>query len=105
MEVSALARDVMLASAATPIHFITKWLSLPPSSSTRTSIGTPYGLLSHSGEVWAYLVPYEYLNGLGLAYSPVARHLRQMITQHLHLTTCLLAQAYQHLWLVRIDDV
>jgi hypothetical protein len=83
MEVSSLARGVMLASAATPIRFITKRPSLFPSSSTRTSIGSPYGLLSQtvvfqSGEVWAYLVPCEYQNGLGLAYSPVALHLRQV---------------------------
>lgn len=57
------------------------------------------------GEVWAYLVPCEYQNGLGLAYSPVALRLRQIITQHLHLTTCLLAQACQHLGLARIHDV
>lgn len=54
---------------------------------------------------WAYLVSREYQNGFGLACPPVVPHLRQMITQHLHLTTYLLAQACQHLWLVRIDDV
>lgn len=85
MEVSPLARGMMLAVAATPIRFITKRLSLFPSSFTRTSIGSPCGLLSRPmffqpGEVWAYLVPCEYLNGLGLASPPVALHLRQMIS-------------------------
>lgn len=107
MEVSSLARGIM---TAIPIRFITKRPSLFPSSSTRTSVHSPYGLLSLAnvcrlGEVWAYLVPCECQNGLGLAYSPVALRLRQLITQQLHLATCLLAQACQHLWLVRIDDV
>jgi hypothetical protein len=110
MEVSPLARGMMSASASTPIRFITKRPLLFPSSSTRTPIGSPYGLLSsidfhQSGEVWAYLVPYAYLNGLGLAFPPVALHLRQMILQHLLLATCLLAQASQHLWLVCTYDV
>lgn len=110
MEVSLLAHGVILASAATPIRFITKRPSLLPSSSTLTSISSPCGLLSRtaifqSGEVWAYLVSCEYQNGLGLAYPPVALHLRQVKLQHLHLATRLLAQACQHLWLVNIDDV
>ncbi len=45
------------------------------------------------------------MNGLGPASSPVAQHLRQEISKHLYLATYLLAQAYQHLWLVRSDDV
>ena len=83
MKVSPLARGMMLAVAAIPIRFITKRLSLFPSSSTRTPIGSPYGSLSQAdvsqpGGVWAYLVPCEYQNGLGLASSPVALRLRQM---------------------------
>ena len=85
MEVSLLAHGVILASAATPIRFITKRPSLLPSSFTRTPIGSPYGSLSQAdvsqpGGVWAYLVPCEYQNGLGLASPPVALHLRQMIS-------------------------
>ena len=81
MKVSPLARGVMLASAATPIRFITKRPSLLPSSFTYTPIGSPCDSLSQAdvyqlGEVWAYLVPCEYQNGLGLASSPVVLHLR-----------------------------
>lgn len=85
MEVGPLARGVILAFAATPIRFITKRPSLLPSSSTRTSVGSPCGSLSQAdvyqpGEVWAYLVPCEYQNGLGLASPPVVLYLRQMIS-------------------------
>lgn len=85
MEVSPLARGMMLAFASTPIRFITKRPSLFTSASTRTPVSSPYGLLSQldvsqPGEVWAYLVPCEYLNGLGLASPPVVLHLRQMIS-------------------------
>jgi hypothetical protein len=38
--------------------------------------------------------------GEGRSSPPVVPRLRQGITQPLVLTTCLLAQAYQHLWLV-----
>jgi hypothetical protein len=46
---------------------------------TLTPIGLPCGLLSQIdlhqlGEVRAYLVLSEYLNGLGLAFSPAVRH-------------------------------
>jgi hypothetical protein len=55
------------------------------SSFTLTPIGLPCGLLSQIdlhqlGGVRAYLVLSEYLSGLGLAFSPVVRHLRQMIS-------------------------
>ena len=45
------------------------------------------------------------MSGLGPAYSPVAQHLRQITDQYLFLSTYLLVQAYQHLWLVPRDDV
>ena len=57
------------------------------------------------GELRAYHVPREYLCGLGLASPPVAPHLRQVSEEHLNLTTCLLAQAFQHLALVLTNDV
>jgi hypothetical protein len=53
MDVSALSRRVMWPVGATPIHSVTEWPSLLPSSS-RTPVGTPYGALS----LWeAYGVP------------------------------------------------
>ena len=57
------------------------------------------------GGIRAYHVPHVYPDGLGLASSPVAQHLRQAIKNHLHLTTNLLVQACQHLWLVPNHDV
>jgi hypothetical protein len=42
--------------------------------------------------------------GLGPASTPVARHLRRVSSEHPGLATHLLAQAYQHLWLVLCDD-
>jgi hypothetical protein len=58
-------------------------------------------------------VPPEYLHGLEpvlslpkyLAFLPVALQLRQVNAKHLHLTTHLLVQASQHLWLVGNDDI
>jgi hypothetical protein len=46
MEVCPLARGVILSNDATPIHLITRWPSLLPSSFTRTPIGSSYDLLS-----------------------------------------------------------
>jgi hypothetical protein len=43
--------------------------------------------------------------GLGRVSSPVVRHLRRKSSEPPSLTTCLLAQACQHLWLVLCDDV
>ena len=57
------------------------------------------------GKQRAYHVPLEYLRGLGLAFLPVVSQLRQVSTQHLYLTTYLLVQASQHLWLVGNDDI
>jgi hypothetical protein len=62
-------------------------------------------LLSFSGEIWAYHVPLEYPRGLGLAFLPVAQQLRQGIGKPLFLTTHLLVQAFQHLWLVGNDGI
>ena len=45
------------------------------------------------------------MNGVGLAFAPVAQRLRQEILQPLFLATHLLVQASQHLWLVRSHDV
>jgi len=85
--------------------------SLSPRSSTRSPLGAPYGLLSQLRHACGWEgyglshVPRASLCGLGLASPPVAHHLRQVSEEHLNLTTCLLAQASQHLSLVRGDDV
>src|SRR5712691_9155926 len=56
-DVSALSRGVMSPVGSTPIHPITGWRSLLPSSSSRTSIGLPCGLLSLTGDVRGSHVP------------------------------------------------
>ncbi len=50
-DVSTLSRGVMLHRGSTPIHPITGWRSLLPSSSSRTPISLPYGSLSLTGDV------------------------------------------------------
>ena len=57
------------------------------------------------GKQQVYHVPLEYLHGLGLAFLPVVLQLRQVKTKHLYLTTYLLVQASQHLWLVGFNDI
>jgi hypothetical protein len=90
---------------------MTEQPSLSPRSHTRSPLGSPCGSLSHPerwlrlGGLRAYHVPREDLYGLGLASPPVVHHLRQVSQEHLNLTTCLLAPASQHLWLVIVNDV
>jgi hypothetical protein len=95
----------MLPEGAIPIHPITGWRSLVPSSFTRRPISLPHGLLSlwEADGLTTFRVRTK--NGVGLACSPVAHHLRQEILQLLFLATYLLVQASQHLWLVRSHDV
>jgi hypothetical protein len=88
----------------TPIRPITGWPSLPPSSSTRSPIGSPYGSLSLAGGLRAYHVASLKPRGLGPASTPVARPLRRVSSEHPDLATYLLVQACQHLWLVLCDD-
>jgi len=57
MDVSALSRGVILRVCSTPIHPITGWPSLLPSSHSRTPIGLPYGSLSLTGDVRGSHVP------------------------------------------------
>jgi len=45
------------------------------------------------------------MGGLGRVSPPVVQHLRWRSSEPPDLTTCLLAQASQHLWLVLSDDV
>ena len=73
MDVSALSRGVMLPMGATPIHPITGWLSLLPSSYSRTPIGLPCGTLSLAGDVRGSHVPSQsQTNGVGALCPPVA---------------------------------
>jgi len=107
MDVSTLSRRVMSPVGSTLIHSITEWPSLLPSSPSRTSIGLPYGLLSLTGDVRGYHVPSQsHTDGLGALCPPVAcdahdKEARSPCTR----SSALLAQAFQHLWLVFCDDV
>jgi len=76
MEVCPLSRGVILPGSATPIRLITKRPSLfhpplPILPSTRLTACFP-----GPGEVRVYHVPQLRLDGLGLAYTPVAQRLR-----------------------------
>jgi hypothetical protein len=104
MEVSPLSRGVMLR-CSTPIQPITGGYSLLPSSFTHCPISSPCGLLSQREDNGLTTFHVSTMDGVGLASSPVTLHLRQEICELLYLATCLLAQACQHLWLVRGDDV
>jgi hypothetical protein len=107
MDVSPLSRGVMLPVGVTPIHPITGWHSLLPSSHARTSIGLPYGSLSLTGDVRGCHVPSQsHTDGLGALCPPVAwdahdKEARTPCTRY----SALFAQACQHLWLVFCDDV
>jgi hypothetical protein len=101
MEVSPLAREALAS-----IRSITQRPSLAPSSPTPTPIGFPYGSLSLAGDVWAYHVPYRYHQWVRSRLFAGGRVVygKEWGTR-LPLTTCLLAQAYQRLWLAGSHDV
>ena len=104
MEVSSLSRGVILPRGSTPLRLMTRRLSLPPSSFTRSAIGLPYGSLSPVGALRAYHVPSVYLCGEGLISTPGGHHLRPVRPEHRFLTPYLLVQASQHLPLVLTHD-
>ena len=95
----------MLPEGAILIHPITGWPSLFPSSSARRPIGLSHDLLSQGEDDGFTRFHVRTQNGVGLACPPVAHRLREQISKLLHLATCLLAQACQHLWLVYTNDV
>ena len=96
-----------VAIGSTPIHSITEWPSLLPSSHARTPIGLPCGSLSLAGGVRGCHVPSQsHTNGVGALCPPVAcgahdKEAESPCTRY----SALLAQAFQHLWLVFFDDV
>ena len=105
-EVGSLAGRVLSPPGSTPIRPITGRPSLAPSSFTRSPVGSPCGLLSLAGGLWAYHVPQvEHADGLGRASTPVVQHLRVPSSEQHILTTYLLVQAYQHLWLVLSNGI
>jgi len=95
-----------LSEDSTPIHPITGWRSLPPSSSTRRPIGDHLAVGLPRGEDDGLTTFRGHItDGLGSACSPVARQRRQGKGDPLHLATYLLVQAYQRFWLVSSHDV
>ena len=77
MEVCSLSRGMILPLIGSiPIRSITERLSLAPSSFARSPIGSPYGLLSHPGELRVYHVPSEQQSAVGLAFTPVMQRPR-----------------------------
>ena len=52
------------------------------------------------GEIRAYHVPPDDLDGVDATYPPATHHLRQETLELLYLIASLLGQAYQRLWLV-----
>ena len=105
MEVCPLARRIMLPHGSTPLHLMTRLPSLPPSSSTRSPIGLPCGVLSPKGALRVYHVPSLYLHGGGLTSPPGVHPLRPVTRDHRFLPPSLLVQASQHLPLVSHHDV
>jgi hypothetical protein len=104
-EVSPLARGVMLRLAqllSTPLQdglrLLPRPLPAPPSArlTTRFPFREGYGLTTFRTRT---------MDEVGSACSPVARHLREVMQEHLHLATSLLGQASQPLWLGGSHDV
>ena len=65
----------------------------------------PYGSLSQWERYGLTTFCVSTMSGLGLAYPPVAQYLRWIKVQYLYLSTYLLVQAYQPIWLVSVHDV
>jgi len=103
-EVCPLSGGVMSPGGSTPVRPATGRPSLPPSSFTRSPIGSSCDSLSPRGGLRAYHVASPRPRGLGPASTPVARHLRRTSSERPDLATHLLVQACQHLWLVLCDD-
>ena len=71
-EVCALAGGVMSPGGSTPIRLITRRPWLAPSSSTRSPMGRPHGMLSLAGGLRAYRVPPEKPGRVGPFSAPAA---------------------------------
>jgi len=101
-DVSSLARGVMLCRGSTPLHPMTGWHSLLPSSSSRPPLGLPYGSRSPAGDVRGSHVPSpSHTDGAGALCPPGAcgAHDKDGESPCTRYRT-LLAQVFQHLWLV-----
>lgn len=104
-EVCPLSREVMLPIDATSIHSITEWPSLSQSSSIRTTNGFLTRPLPNRAAIRIYHVPFEEHDGLGSASPPVALLSAYPQYKRNIQLLCLLATAFQYLWLLNVDDV
>ena len=107
MDVCPLARGVILPVGATPLHPMTGWRSLLPSSHARTPVGSPCGSLSlrgkRTGLPCSVSATYEW-GRRALSTGSVSAHDKERESPCTRYSA-LLAQAWQHLWLVCCDDV
>ena len=104
-DVSPLARGVILRWLNSyPSHyrmaFASSRVPYPPPHRLALRLTFPCG--RETGLPRSARVP---LDEVGSACSPVARHLRETMQDHLHLATSRLGQACQPLWLVGSHDV
>ena len=100
-------RDVCPLSrgAWTPLRLMTRRPSRPPSSSARSPLGLPCGLLSQRGERRVSHVPSRDQHGGGLTSPPGVHPLRPVTRDHRCLTPSLVVQASQHFPRVSPHDV
>jgi hypothetical protein len=90
---------------ATPIHPITGWPSLAPSSFTRGRVGPSCELPTRRDGNGLTTFRRGTARGVGRASSPGERHLRAASSEGRSLSPCLLAQACQPLWPVITNGV
>jgi hypothetical protein len=102
-EVCPLAGGVLSQPLSGPLQVGIRFLPPPLPAALSGRLAAP--LPVDTGEQRAYHVPrVELLGGLGRASTPVVQHLRVPSSERHNLTTYLLVQACQHLWLVLCDD-
>ncbi len=111
MEVCPLSREVMLVATlgapqplSVPLQDDLRLLHppLPAPSSAHLTAYLPYFQGEFTGLPRSAYIP---IAGLGAVSPPAGLRLRQENGEFLSLPACLLAQAYQRLWLVDSDDV
>jgi hypothetical protein len=100
-EVSSLSRGVMSQPLSGPLPAGHRFLPRPLPAAP--SAGLTAGLPAREDDGLTTLHRRN-PRGLGPASTPVAHHLRRMSLKHPVLATHRLVQAYQHLWLVVIND-
>ena len=106
-DVSALSRGVILRGCSTPLHPMTGWPALLPSSPSRTPLGLPYGSLSLQGKRTGLPCSVAVTtHGVGALCPPGACEAHDKEGgSPCPRSRAFLAQAFQPLWLVVCDDV